>query len=128
MIVRHPVAVSLATEKWCPDGLPALMEHWLVAHEIFARDRPYLRRAMTVKYETLISQPAQTLAKIYQSLGLEPHPTTFEATSEHNQKYFAQWRGMAENPETADTIRRCIDQFETRVQSFGYSLRDLELV
>jgi len=128
IIERHPVAVSLATEKWSPTGMVSLVEHWLVAHETFEKDRPHLRRVMTVKYETLISQPYPTLSIIYKFLGLDPHPTTFEATSEHNKKYFAQWRELAQNPETSASIAECISRFEPRVRAFGYSLQDLDLV
>ena len=81
---------------------------------------------MTVNYETLISQPLPTLTTIYQFLGVEPHPTTFEATSEHNKKYFAQWRALAKDPQSSASIQECIDRFETRARAFGYSLKDLE--
>ena len=106
----------------------SLVEHWLVAHEAFEKDRPHLKRVMSVKYETLISQPPPTLTTIYKFLGLEPHPTTFEATSEHNKKYFATWRALAEDPQTKATIQECIDKFEPRVRAFGYSLQDLDLL
>jgi len=128
IIVRHPVAVSLATEKWCPTGPISLIEHWLVAHETFEKDRAHLKRVMTVKYETLISQPPATLATIYEFLGLDPYPTTFQATSEHNEKYFEKWRMMAQDPQSSATVRECIDRYETRVRAFGYSLQDLDLV
>ena len=122
------MAVSLATEKWSPTGLTSLVEHWLVAHEIFEKDRAHLKRVMTVKYETLISQPLPTLTTIYRFLGLDPHPTTFEATSEHNKKYFAQWRALASDPHSSASIQECIERYETRVRAFGYSLQDLDLV
>jgi len=127
MIVRHPVAVSLATEKWSPTGLESLIRHWLVAHEIFEADRPYLRRVMAIKHETLASAPAATLREIYGFLGLDPLDTTFKATSEHNEKYFAQWRELSANPETCASIRECVARHEARVRAFGYSLEDLEL-
>ena len=126
IIERHPVAVSLATEKWSPTGINSLVEHWLVAHEAFEKDRPHLKRVMSVKYETLISQPVPMLATIYKFLDLEPHPTTFEATSEHNKKYFAQWNALAKDPQTSGEIEKCIEQYEERVQKFGYSLKDLD--
>jgi hypothetical protein len=110
IIERHPVAVSLATEKWSPTGLASLVEHWLVAHE------------------TLISQPFAVISTIYKFLGLDPHPTTFEATSEHNKKYFAQWLALAKDPQSSAVIQDCIDRFEGRVRAFGYSLQDLELL
>ena len=126
-IVRHPVAVSLATTKWSARTLESLLEHWIVAHEILQQDIPHLQKAMTIKYETLIAEPEGTLREIYKFLGVPPHPTTFDATTEHNQRYFAQWRAMAKEPETRASVEQWIERFEPRVQAFGYSLKDLEL-
>ena len=128
IIERHPVAVALATEKWSPTGLTSLVEHWLVAHEIFEKDRPHLRRVMTIKYENLIAQPFAAISTVYKFLGLSPHPTTFEATSEHNKKYFARWLTLAQDAQSSASVQECIDRFETRVRAFGYSLQDLELL
>ena len=126
-IVRHPVAVSLATTKWSTRSLDSLIEHWLVAHEIAQADSAHLQRAVTVKYETLIAAPDAALSKVYAALGVEPHPTTFEATTEHNQRYFAQWTDMAKNPETKASVQDWIARYEPRVRAFGYSLQDLEM-
>jgi hypothetical protein len=126
-IVRHPVAVSLATTKWSTRSLDSLIEHWLVAHEILREDLPHLQNGMTVKYETLIAEPEATLGEIYAFLGVPPHGTTFEATTEHNQRYFAQWRDMAKNPETSASVQEWIARYETRVRAFRYSLQDLDM-
>ena len=126
ILERHPVAVSLATEKWSPTGMDSLIEHWLVAHEIFENDRSHLRRVMTVKYETMVSQPAAALRDIYAFLGTEPHDTTFQPTTEHNQKYFAQWRELEKSPETSASIQECVGRHEKRLSAFGYSLKNLE--
>jgi hypothetical protein len=128
ILIRHPVAVSLATEKWSPTGLNSLVEHWLVAHETFEKDRPHLGRVMSIKYEKLIADPAWGLDSIYRFLDLPPHPTTFQASSEHNQKYFAQWQSLAQDPESSAAIRDCIARYEPRVRAFGYSLEDLEVL
>jgi Sulfotransferase family len=127
IIERHPVAVSFATEKWCPTGLDSLLNHWLVAHEIFEADRPHLRRVMTVKYEALISDPAAALRNIYSFLEVPPHGTTFEATTEHNRRYFERWNQMLANPETRTSIDECIAHHENRARAFGYSLQTLEI-
>ncbi len=126
-IVRHPVAVSLATTKWSARSLESLLEHWLVAHEILQQDIPHLKNAMTIKYETLIAEPEGTLREIYAFLGVPPHPTTFDATTEHNRRYFAQWRTMAKEPETRASVEEWTARYEPRVRAFGYSLQDLEL-
>jgi hypothetical protein len=126
-IVRHPVAVSLATTKWSTKSVDSLIEHWLVAHEVHEADTVHLRRAMTIKYEKLIAEPNASLRGIYAFLGVEPHETTFEATTEHNERYFAQWLEMARNPETSAAVEQWIERYEPRVRAFGYSLKDLEI-
>ena len=127
IIVRHPVAVSLATTKWSDRSLDSLIEHWLVAHETFETDRPHLQRVMTVAYEALVEEPAATLRKIYAFLEVAPHPTSFAASTEHNQRYFAQWLEMAGNPESSASILEWSARYEMRVRAFGYSLQDLEM-
>jgi hypothetical protein len=56
-----------------------------------------------------------------------PHETSFAATTEHNQKYFAQWLTMAKNPQDGASIREWTARYETRVRAFRYSLQDLEM-
>ncbi|MGA2738218.1 MAG: sulfotransferase [Bryobacteraceae bacterium] len=127
IIVRHPVAVSLATTKWSARSLDSLIEHWLAAHEIFEADRPHLQRVMTVGYEALAGDPAGTLGAIHTFLGVPPHETSFAATTEHNRKYFAQWLEMAKDPQASPSIVECTARYETRVRTLGYSLQDLEV-
>jgi hypothetical protein len=126
-IIRHPVAVSLATTKWSHRSLDQLLEHWMVAHEVYTSDVPHLKHSMAVKYEALIADPPGELRKIYQFLGVEPHPTTFQATTEHNQRYFAQWQDMLKSPESGPAVREWIARLEPRARAFGYSLEDLNL-
>jgi hypothetical protein len=90
-------------------------------------DRPHLQRVMTVRYETLVEEPAATLRKIYAFLRVEPHETSFEATTEHNQRYFAQWLEMAKNPQASASIQEWSARYEMRVRAFGYSLQDPEM-
>jgi hypothetical protein len=74
-----------------------------------------------------VEEPAATLRKIYAFLGVAPHETSFEATTEHNQRYFAQWLEMAKDPQTSASIQEWIARYETRVRAFGYSLQNLEI-
>ena len=77
---------------------------------------------MTVKYETLIAEPNATLREIYAFLGVPPHETTFEATTDsHNPEIlYAQWLDMAKNPETSASVQEWIARYEPRVRAFGY--------
>lgn len=120
MIFRHPVAVSLATQKWSKTSLAGLMRHWLVAHRTFERDRPHLERVLVVSYEHLIARTQECLDAVYAFLGLDSHPTTLATRPDGNEPYFERWRRL--NP----LYRRLLEwRFERQVAGFGYSLVDL---
>jgi len=78
----------------------------------FRIDRPHLKRITVVKYENMVADPAGLLPTIYATLGLKTAPTTFEPTTEHNQRYFAKWNALAKDPETAGVIEECIERYE----------------
>lgn len=120
IITRHPVAVSLATQKWSKTSLSSLLRHWVVAHELFEADRAHLERVLVVSYEHLVTRTQECLDSVYAFLRLEPQPTTFEARADGNEPYFARWRELSR-------IRRALleRRFEPHVSRFGYSLADV---
>jgi hypothetical protein len=119
MVVRHPVAVSLATQKWSRTSLAALLRHWLVCHRTFEADRSRLARLLVVSYEELAADPDACLARVLAFLGLEPLPVALEVRSDGNELYFARWRALG-----LRTLSLRL-RFERAVTEFGYSLRDL---
>jgi Sulfotransferase family len=121
MITRHPIAVSLATQKWSRTSLSSLLRHWVVAHKTFEADRPYLTRAHVVSYEHLVSRTQECLDSVYAFLELEPHPTTLDARPDGNEVYFARWRELSR-------VRRAVleRRLERDVSRFGYRLRDAD--
>jgi hypothetical protein len=120
VIVRHPVAVSLATQKWSKTSLRGLLRHWVVAHRTFERDRAHLDRVLVVSYEHLIARTQECLDGVYAFLGVESHPTTLAARPDGNEPYFERWRRL--NPLYRSFLER---RFERQVAGFGYSLVDL---
>jgi hypothetical protein len=127
-----PIAVSYATRAWYRAvkvnwvPLPRLIEHWMVCHEIFQEDSAHLENVFILKYEHFVARPEHHLGRIYAFLGLEDHPTTQEVRPHVNEKYFAKWRGRAENPLSRHTVDTLIGNHEARANRFGYSLIDLE--
>ena len=119
-VTRHPVAVSLATQKWSKTSIGSLLRHWIVAHRTFAEDRPYLRRVHVVSYEHLISRTQECLDAAYSFLALDPHPTSFVARPDGNDPYFARWRELS-------SLRRAFleRRYEAGVRRFGYSLAEV---
>lgn len=120
MVLRHPVAVAYATQKWSRTSTRSLLRHWLAAHEVFAADRSRLRDLLVVRFEHLVADPAGTLGRVYRFLGLDPVATAQDLRPDANERYLARWReSRLERP----LLTRL---YEKRVNAFGYSLRDLD--
>src|SRR4029077_1786370 len=63
-VVRHPIAVSPATERWIGaparwGAAPSLLRHWLRAHELLLADAPRLERVLVVRYEEPAAPPGE---------------------------------------------------------------------
>jgi hypothetical protein len=124
-VTRHPVAVSLATQKWSKTSLTSLLEHWVVCHRTFASDRPRLARIHVVAYEDLVARPQPTLDGVYGFLGLESRRSATDIRPGANAAYFARWRELSGGPVGRIRARRLERRFEADVEPFGYSLVNL---
>jgi len=125
-MLRHPVAVTLATRKWKPRmPLRKFIEHWLVCHEKMREDLQHLERAIVFGYEDFVRQSETTLSRIYEFLGLEPAPTSEDIQSDVNQKYFEQWREQGQGILGRSRLKRIVSRYESRCNAFGYSLASL---
>jgi hypothetical protein len=125
VIMRHPIAVSYATQKWSETSLESLIEHWLVCHEILLDDAPRIRRLMLVRYEDFVRDPEGIVARIQQRLGLAPSGATFAARSGINDAYFKRWNARL-RPLQRRQHEELARRFEERANRFGYSLVDPE--
>ena len=123
-IVRHPVAVAYATQKWSKTTLSSLLENWLRAHRSFEEDRPELGNAVAVYYEAFVADPQGTLDRIYAALGLPSHTLSSDVHSTGNERYFSRWERAA-NPVKRLHRKLLVRRFEDDVARFGYSLRDV---
>ena len=61
LVVRHPVAVACATQKWSATRPHELLAHWAVAHGRWPATCLARPRAV-VRYETLVADPDAALA------------------------------------------------------------------
>ena len=151
-VMRHPVSVALAQQKWTGTSVSSLIEHWLVCHETMREDLPALRRFLRVNYESFIHSPASTMSRIYEFLQLTPQAVSTVVRSNGNDVYFNTWRRAIAGIGPDATLSRrlvrlvmpraihwgypisilaneadyVISRFEERVNAFGYSLRDLD--
>ena len=92
VIKRHPVAVSLATQRWKVSitSLHSLFEHWLLCHEVFEQDKKYLKHVYELKYEEYIENSARCHEEIAAFLGTRlPTPAR-----EDSFRYVTRWDGQ----------------------------------
>ena len=139
VVLRHPVAVSLATRKWTtylpmlrklgvPDrrlphiSVHRLMRHWLVCHERFERDLPYLDNVHVIRYEDFVDNPEQELGSIFDYLELENAPLTQTIRSNVNDRYWDIWEARRSSAPTRWYDRRLVRRMESSMNRFGYSL------
>ncbi len=127
ILIRHPIAVSYATQKWSRTYLHSLLQHWLICHEQFEIDRGYLQNLLVLKYEDFVKEPQTTLNKIYEFLDIDHVQLTQKVISDVNNKYFAKWKRRQDSIFTRFYTKYIINKYETRVNRFGYSLKDLNM-
>jgi hypothetical protein len=126
VLLRHPIATSMATLKWASSGLESLLEHWVHCHSLFQQDRSHLCRVHVLKYEDLIRDTETELKNIYKFLNVEPHVFA-PLNPAGNESYFALWQKLNDDPGGMEMSRRIISKYEDRIQFYGYSFRDFAL-
>jgi Sulfotransferase family len=126
IVVRHPIAVSLATEKW---GKPwtgmrsgPLVRHWVVCHERLLADAPHVRRLMIVRYEDLIADPDTWMSRMHEFAGVSPLPPAEHLDPGPNERYLGRWSERRRQPLRSLYLDRVARRYEERVNRFGYSL------
>ncbi len=124
IITRHPIAASLATQKWSRTSVHSLVKHWLVCHEMFDADRPLLKNVMIVKYEEFVADPAKQLAQIFAYLQLPNHRCT-AVVKDANHKYFQTWEARRRSFRGRLKRALLVRRFEKRVNRWGYSLQNV---
>jgi len=71
VILRNPIAVTMATKKWCNSSTEDLLKHWFCAHSYYLKDKVYIKNILEIKYENLISNYSMSTNKIFSFLGLK---------------------------------------------------------
>ena len=124
-IIRHPVAVSYATQKWSKTSLDDLIRHWIAAYEIYQEDRGRLERELTFSYEEMTHNDAEIIRQVESFLGITI--AYHNQLTDKNSRYFERWKKnewwqfVKKN-----NYKRIVEKYETAVNQFGYSLVDLE--
>jgi hypothetical protein len=126
IVIRHPIAVSYATQKWSYTSLAELIEHWLACHEKFEQDKQYIRRLLVFKYEDFVERPQAVLEMIYSFLEVPNCSNRIEVRSGVNEEYLEKWRRCQNDPLSDGSIDAAWikHQYGRRVDAFDYSLDD----
>lgn len=90
-LVRHPLAVALATDKGALPDMPEHVEHWSLAHKTMMADRPYLKRHILVRYEDMIARPDHCMKILYEFLHLPFRAPNEKLIQGINKEYFRLW-------------------------------------
>jgi Sulfotransferase family len=150
VVKRHPVAVSMATQRWkvSVTAIHRLLEHWLHCYGIFEEDKKYLKNVYELRYEDYVEDPDKYHRKIARFIGTRvpeppkedkfryvaqwPNPTglrvpecAMEETSRaYNKKYFDRWSDLLNNSRFKSYYRHIAMKYEPRIAKYGYSLTD----
>jgi hypothetical protein len=136
VIMRHPVVVALALQKWNPwlvgrrgrthVSLQGMVAHWLRAYDVLRADSTYLRRLHVMRDEDLVARPQQEIDQIQHFLGLGSEISAAKITPGHSSRYAEQWTRMQTGNAWDRRRRRIIeDRYAERIAEYGYDVSDL---
>lgn len=86
VLVRHPIVVASATQRWSGTSLPELLTHWWYAHVRMLEELKSVERAIVVRYEDLVSCPEVVLDELSRFAGLD-EPLRVGLRSDRNPRY-----------------------------------------
>ena len=122
-IIRHPVAVALATQKWSKTSFTELLLHWYLAHDRLLEDLTKLDNYLMFRYEDFILSPGFYVQQISQAVSIDYYPPT-EAVFDANKKYFDLFHGASHYQEDARLIGERFPECVELMKELGYSLSD----
>jgi hypothetical protein len=136
VVVRHPIVVSLAMEKWNPlisrSGrlhvtLSAQLENWTTAHRQLFDDMEHRSRVLVLRYEDLLHDTPGSLEKVREFLGLGAPFRVPALDPARSQGYEATWeeRQRSKLPWVQGSIRRARAGYAAELARFGYDFGDL---
>lgn len=121
VILRHPLAIAYATQKWSETQISSLLEHTLLGYEIFFKDIEYLRSVYILRYESFVAEPQKDVNNILRYLGLSPAKIDYDVRSNINEKYFLKWE--KDRKKLLNRIfMKMPKNYEIRANKFGYSI------
>lgn len=127
MVVRHPLAVAMATRKRMARRVPLAqqVEHWFEAHRIMRVDAPYVGRLIVLSYESLVAGEPAAWAALSSFTGLDlVQPRGLDA--DVNRRYLTAWRAGIDDPDLA-AAGPVLGRHREELAGYGYVPWDVEL-
>ena len=121
IVIRHPIAVSLATRKWRRASNDRLIEYWLAGHRSLVEDARAVGDVAVIRYEDLMADPAAELDRVFAFLCLPAYHEEWPIRTGINDAYFSQFRS-SRWPWRNWSDGRIVRRHEEAVAPFGYSL------
>jgi hypothetical protein len=122
VIVRHPLAVAVATSKWTGASMDTLLRNWVRAYESCLEKARRVEPLALLRYEDLMADPESELSRLFEFLSLPAYAGSWPVQSGVNDQYFTQLRGRSHLRWrlTRSLVTR---RYEAVASRFGYSLR-----
>lgn len=121
VILRHPLAVAYATQKWSKTSIKSLVQHTLMGYEIFQGDLPYLSEAYVIRYEDFVRGAQAEIDKVYEFLEIDSMSIRQNIRNTVNEKYFKRWR--EDRKKILGRLSFSVTpELERRTNNFGYSI------
>ena len=118
ILVRHPVAVSLATVKWSKTSVSELLDHWRVAQQRFLDDQAKLENCLVLRYEDFVANPSPCLDAICRLCDIDAFVPQ-EPVRDHNARYFDVWN--ADRERFLRELQTANPDVHRLAERFGYS-------
>jgi hypothetical protein len=136
VVVRHPVVVSLAMEKWNPlisrrgrlhVSLSTQLRNWTTAHRQLFDDMGHRSRVLVLRYEDLLRDTPASLAQVQELLRLDSPFQVSPLDRTRSSGYEAEWeqRQRSKLPWVQGSIKRARAGYAEELARFGYDFSDL---
>ena len=137
VVVRHPIVVSLAMEKWNPlvsrkgrlhVSLSTQLKNWTTAHRQLFDDMRHRDRVLVLRYEDLLRDTPLYLERIREFLGLDSPFEVSPLDRTRSQGYEAEWRRRQDSrlPWVQVPINRAGSAYAGELARYGYDFHDLK--
>lgn len=126
VITRHPIAVTLASQKWSFRSYDQLLSHWVHGHRIYCGDKECIDRLYELSYEELVRTPGRKLNEIAAFLETDYPEHLGDQIRDANTHYLEKWQALSNHPIVGGYYRYLEKKYDPATRALGYPLRGKE--